>query len=201
MFIDAELDICPAFGWQGGPSFNTRVITTQSWLERRNANNIQCRHNYSLPLQNIIDADYLTLLKQVFMACRGQLHSFLVKDYSDYEAVNDVFGEGDGTTKTFQLSKTSTFGSASYVRTITKPLAGSSVTVNGVVTAVTIDVTTGIVTFSAAPASGAILRWTGEFRVPVRFNSDILNTTIDNKSNQGDFLINGSVDLIEVFGE
>lgn len=201
MFIDAELDICPAFGWQGGPSFNTRVITTQSWMERRNANNIQCRHSYSLPLQNIIDADYLTLLKQVFMACRGQLHSFLVKDYSDYQANNDVFGEGDGVTKTFQLSKTSAFGSASYVRIITKPVAGASVTVNGVATAATIDVTTGIVTFSVAPAAGAILRWTGEFRVPVRFNSDVLNTTIDNKSNQGDFLINGSVDLIEVFAE
>lgn len=201
MFIDAELDICPAFGWQGGPSFNTRVVTTQSWMERRNANNIECRHSYSLPLQNVMDDDYLTLLKQTFMACRGQLHSFLVKDYSDHEASNEVFGEGDGATLVFQLSKTSTFGPASYVRTITKPLAGVTVTVDGVATAATVDLLTGLVTLAAAPARGAILRWTGEFRVPVRFNSDVLNATIDNKTGNGAFLINGSVDLIEVFGE
>lgn len=201
MFIDAELDICPAFGWQGGPTFNTRVITTQSWMERRNANNIECRHSYSLPLQNVMDDDYLTLLKQVFMACRGQLHSFLVKDYSDHEANNEVFGEGDGVTLVFQLSKTSTFGPASYVRTITKPLAGVTVTVDGVATAATVDLLTGLVTLAVAPARGTILRWTGEFRVPVRFNSDVLNATIDNKTGNGDFLINGSVDLIEVFGE
>lgn len=202
MFIDAELDICPAFGWQGGPNFNTRVVTTQAWIERRNANNIQCRHNYSLPLQNITDDDYLTMLKQVFVACRGQLHSFLVKDYSDHEANLEVFGEGDGTTTAFQLSKTSTFGPASYVRIITKPLAaGLTVTVDGTPTAVTVDVLTGIVTFASAPAASAILRWSGEFRVPVRFNTDVLNTTIDNKSQDGDYLINGSIDLIEVFGE
>jgi len=201
MFINAELDICPTFGWQGGPSFNTRVITTQSWIERRNANNIECRHTYSLPLQNITDDNYLLLLKQVYVACRGMLHSFLVKDYSDYQAINEVFGEGDGVTLAFQLSKTSAFGSASYVRNITKPVVGVSITVNGVATSATVDTTTGIVTFLVAPAAGSILRWTGEFRVPVRFNSDTLNTTIDNKSNQGDFLINGSVDLIEVFGE
>jgi uncharacterized protein (TIGR02217 family) len=201
MFIDAELDICPAFGWQGGPSFNTRVATTQAWMERRNANNISCRHSYSLPLQNIVDDDYLTLLKQVFMACRGQLHSFKVKDYADFEAVNEVFGEGDGATLSFQLSKTSNFGAAAYVRVITKPSENVFITVDGTVTAATIDYNTGIVTFAVAPASGALLRWSGEFRVPVRFNSDVLNTTIDNKSADGDFIINGSVDLIEVFAE
>lgn len=202
MFIDAELDICPTFGWQGGPSFNTRVITTQAWMERRNANNIECRHNYSLPLQNILDDDYLTQLKQIFMACRGQLHSFRVKDYSDFEADGEVFGEGDASTVAFQLSKTSTFGAASYLRTIVKPQLGTIiVTVNDAVTSVTIDYSTGIVLFAVAPAAGAILRWSGEFRIPVRFNSDVLNTTIDNKSKAGDFLINSSVDLIEVFGE
>lgn len=201
MFIPAELDICPAFGWQGGPMFNTRVVTTQSWLERRNANNIECRHSYTLPMQNITDDTYLQLLKQVFMACRGQLHSFLVKDYSDHEATDEVFGQGDGTTKVFQLSKTSNFGLASYVRTITKPLAGVAITVDSVATAATIDTATGQVTFAVAPAPGSILRWTGEFRVPVRFNNDVLNTTIDNKARNGDFLLNGSIDLIEVFGE
>lgn len=201
MFINAELDICPAFGWQGGPNFNTRVVGTQAWIERRNANNILCRHNYSLPLANITDDAYLTMLKSVFMATRGQLHSFLVKDYSDFEAEQEPFCDGDGVTTVFQLQKTSVFGIASYVRTIIKPVAGLSIYLNGTLTAATVDLTTGLVTFGTAPGVGVVGTWTGEFRVPVRFNSDTLNTTIDNKTGAGTFLLNSSVDLIEVFGE
>lgn len=201
MFIDAELDICPGFGWQGGPSFNTRVVTTQSWMERRNANNIECRHAYTLPINNINDYDYLTLLKQVYLACRGQLNSFKVKDYSDFEATAEVFMEGDGTTTAFQLSKTSTFGIASYVRFISKPMATPVITLDGSVVTPTIDYGTGIVTFGTAPTAGQIGRWTGEFWVPVRFNSDSLATTIDNRNGSGDYFVNGNIDLIEVFGE
>jgi uncharacterized protein (TIGR02217 family) len=201
MFIDAELDLCPGFGWQGGPSFNTRVITTQAWVERRNANNIECRHSYTLPLQNILDDAYLLQLKQVFMACRGQLHSFKVKDYSDNEAVDEVFFEGDGVSTVFQLAKISSFGIASYTRFIRKPMPGVAITVNNVAASPTIDLTTGLVTFAVAPAIGAIGRWSGSFWVPVRFNNDMLNISIDNKTGGGDFLINGSVDLIEVFDE
>lgn len=60
---------------------------------------------------------------------------------------------------------------------------------------------TGLVTFSIAPGLGVIGTWSGEFRVPVRFNSDTLNTTIDSKTGTGSFILNGSVDLIEVFDE
>lgn len=201
MFINAELDICPAFGWQGGPSFNTRIKTTQSWMERRNGNNIFCRHNYSLPVQNITDDKYLIYLKQVFMAARGQLYSFKVKDYSDFAAMQEVFGEGDGTRIAFQLAKVSTFGSASYVRMIVRPIAGLVIYADGVPIAAAIDLSTGVVTFETAPAIGVILSWSGEFRVPVRFNSDTLNAIIDSKTGTGTFLVNASIDLIEVFGE
>lgn len=201
MFLDVEFDICPTFGWQGGPTFNTRVITLQSWQERRNANNIECRHSFSLPIQNINDAKYLQQLKQLFMACRGQLHSFKVKDYSDFEAADEVFFEGDGVTKDFQLTKTSTWGLASYVRKITKPVDPITITVDGAVSSPTIDYSTGIVSYGSAPAIGEIGRWSGQFRIPVRFASDVLNTTIDNKNGAGDFYLNGSVELIEVFGE
>ena len=201
MFIHAVLDLCPGFGWQGGPSFNTRIVTTQAWIERRNVNNIECRHSYTLPLQNITDDAYMTQIKQVFLACRGSLHSFKVKDYSDFEAENEVFFEGDGTTTVFQLAKVSTFGVASYTRIIRKPVPNVAVTVDSVSASPVIDYTQGTVTFAVAPAIGAIGRWTGEFWVPSRFANDALVTTIDNKTRSGDFLINGSVDLIEVFDE
>lgn len=199
MFLDVELDICPAYGWQGGPEFSTRVITLRNWTERRNADNALCRHSYSLPLQNILNADYLLQLKQVFLACRGKLHSFKVKDRADYLADRETFFEGDGVTKVFQLRKDSYFGAASYTRIITKPVVSTvHIYVNGVETAATVDGLTGLVTFGVAPAAGALGTWSGEFRVPVRFNSDSLNTTIDNRS-EDDYVVNGSVDLVEVF--
>jgi uncharacterized protein (TIGR02217 family) len=201
MFINAELDMCFGYGWNGGPEFNTRVVTTKSWVERRNAQNIECRHSYSLPLANIKQRSYLVLLKQTFMACRGMLHSFKIKDYSDFEADGEVFGLGDGSTTVFQLRKDSTFGIATYTRFITKPNDGVVVKVNGTPTTVLIDTLTGLVTFPSAPANDAIITWTGEFRVPVRFNSDILSNSIDNLFGDGDYAMSGSIDLIEVFKE
>lgn len=200
MFLDVELDICPAYGWQGGPEFSTRVMTTRSWVERRNADNALCRHSYSLPLQNITNSEYLLHLKQVFLACRGKLHSFKVKDFSDFKADNDAFFEGDGVTTSFQLRKDSFFGAASYTRIITKPVANTIlIKVDGVETAATIDELTGIVTFAVAPALNSVGTWSGEFRVPVRFNTDVLNTSIDNRNRDAEYIVNGSIDLIEVF--
>lgn len=70
----------------------------------------------------------------------------------------------------------------------------------GVLTGAAIDTTAGTVTFAAAPANGAVLTWTGEFRVQVRFDMDYLPFSIDDIGNDG-FANNGSVDLIEVLGE
>src|SRR5690606_4341959 len=81
-----ELDICPAYGWQGGPELNTRVTSLRNGHERRNARWSQVRHRFVLPLANIENQAYLIDLKATFLAMRGQLHSFLVKDWSDFEA-------------------------------------------------------------------------------------------------------------------
>lgn len=59
-------------------------------------------------------------------------------------------------------------------------------------------VTDGVVTFDTAPGPGSVLSWSGEFRVPVRFATDTLPMTIDNRS--GDrYVMNGSVELVEVW--
>lgn len=201
MFINEELIICVGYGWQGGPQFNTRLVTTQSWMERRNAQNIECRHSYTLPMANISSIEYLQTLKSAYLACRGMLHSFKIKDYSDYQARGEVFGEGDGVATVFQLRKVAVFGPATYSRTIVKPNDGVAVRESGVPVSTSVDPLTGLVTFASAPADGAILTWTGEFCVPVRFNSDTLVNSIDNRFGQDGYAMNGNVDLIEVFGE
>jgi len=69
-----------------------------------------------------------------------------------------------------------------------------------VLTGAAVSTTDGSVVFASAPASGSILTWSGEFRVPVRFDIDSLPFSIDNR-NGGGFVHNGSVDLIEVLDE
>jgi uncharacterized protein (TIGR02217 family) len=54
----------------------------------------------------------------------------------------------------------------------------------------------GLVTFVTAPAAGAQLVWSGEFDVPVRFDSDTLPTVM----NEADLVSVRSIPIKEVIG-
>lgn len=43
----------------------------------------------------------------------------------------------------------------------------------------TVDTTTGLVTFAAAPGAGSAITAGFEFDVPVRFDTDVLDVTLD----------------------
>lgn len=195
-YLRAYIVKCPGFGWQGGPSFKTRIVSMANGRERRNAEQAYARHAYSAPFRNIRPADYANI-KQMHLVCRGMLHAFKFKDLLDYQAAGEVFGAGTGAQTVFQLRKISTIDGVSYTRNV-YAIRSAAVTVNGVAAAPTIDMDRGTVTFAAAPAAAAVLRWTGEFDIWVRFNQDDLPFSIDNKSPKNGLLVNGSVDLIEV---
>lgn len=121
--------------------------------------------------------DLQTLLK--FHALRhGETYGFKVKDLVDCTV--SVGTEGtlqhvyDGVIKTFQLQKIYADDAASHFREIYKPQAGTvkvyknaALQVEG--THYTVDYTTGLVTFTSAPAPGSVIEWSGHFYVPVRF--------------------------------
>ena len=193
--INAELDICPSFGWQGGPEFNTMVKQLRNGHERRRALWQEAKHHYMLPFQNITNAAYLMELKSAFMAARGSAESFLVKDNSDYIAESEVFGAGDGVETAFDLYIVRTFGSAYYARRILYPV-DAVFYVDGIPVAATFF--DGRVVFAVPPDDGAVLSWSGEFRVAVRFASDAFPMTIDNRSGN-QYVMNGSVELREVW--
>jgi uncharacterized protein (TIGR02217 family) len=197
--IDAELDLCPAYGWQTMVNFSTHVVALRNGHERRNQNWAQMKHGFVLPFQNITDSAYLIDLKAVFVAAGGQTESFLAKDNSDFEAANEPLGNAPSGSTPVQLSKSYAFGATTVVRPITRPIS-ASVKQNGSPKAGTFDPTTGLFTPSTAWSAGQPLTWSGEFRVPVRFASDSLQMSIDSRSGEV-FLMNGSVELIEVFGE
>lgn len=195
------LDITPAYGWQGGPSFNTRVIGLKNGAERRNALWADPRHHFTLPFQNIKDDAYLLHLKSVFLVTRGQTHSFLAKDWSDFRATGESLGNAPAGSAAVQLQKVATFGAATYTRAITKPKTGTvTVYQDGTEKAGTFDTATGLFTPSTAWTEGDALTADFEFYVPVRFASDLLPMSIDNRSGSN-YVMNGSIELVEVFGE
>ncbi len=88
-------------------------------------------------------------------------------------------------------------GSQTWTRTITKPVAGTVVVALDGVTqgsGWSVDTTTGIVTFTSAPASGVAVTAGFEFDVPVRFDTDQLDVNLDIET-KGSI---ASIPLIEV---
>ena len=201
MHYAVELEnVCPAYGWQGGPEGDTEVVALRNRHEHRNAVGSQPRHRFTLPFQNIRRADYLAYLKAAHLAMRQRTHSFLVKDWLDFAATDESLGTAPAGFTAVQLVKTYSFGPASFQRLITKPVVGALVFQDGAEKTGTLDTSTGLFTPDTAWTEGQALTWTGEFRVPVRFDNDYLPFSIDDRSG-AQHLVNGSVDLIEVFGE
>jgi uncharacterized protein (TIGR02217 family) len=143
----------------------------------------------------------------MYRAHFGSLYPFRFRDWGDYIATNSVFGTGDGTTVAFQLSMTydpqyillGTAGTYFYVRDImllaTTPVIKKANVVQTPGTHYTIS-NTGLVTFVTAPAAGAQLVWSGEFDVPVRFDSDTLPVVY----NEADIVNVQSIPIKEVIG-
>lgn len=200
MFYPVEIDACPAYGWQGGPSIDVLIKRLVSGREKRKPQSFVRLHSYILPFQNISDLAYLEEIKSAFMAMGGPTDSFLVKDWSDFIAENEPLGVSPAGSTPVQLLRTYTFGGASHSRVITKPVTGAVISQNGVPKAGTLDTLTGLFTPTTAWTPAAILTWDGEFRVPCRFDQMSLQSTIDNRLGTG-YATNGSVTLVEVYRE
>ena len=114
----------------------------------------------------------------------------ITKDDQPMQNTVDLTEVGDASTTTFQLTKKRTKNTATHLRLIKKPQATSPVplvALDGVLKATpadySIDFTTGICTFVAAPGGGVVPTWGGSFFIPVafidsRFNQHILTGDI-----------------------
>ena len=126
-----------------------------------------------------------------FEARNGRLHGFRFKDWADHKSclpsgtpapTDQVIGTGDGTTTAFQLVKRYASGAQSWTRTVAKPVTGTvGIALAGVeqLSGWSVDTTTGVVTFTAAPGSGLAITAGFEFDAPVRFDTDVLDVTLD----------------------
>ena len=126
-----------------------------------------------------------------FEARFARLYGFRFKDWADFKSclpsqislpLDQAIGTGDGSQTQFQLVKVYASGGQSWTRTITKPVADTvRVALNGAeqLSGWSVDTTTGIVTFSAAPGVGVSVTAGFQFDVPVRFDTDQLDVTLD----------------------
>lgn len=177
-------------GARGGPERRTQIVELASGDEERNASWADSRRRYDVSY-GIRRADDLDAVVQFFEARNGRLHGFRFKDWSDYKscqpsgtpgASDQMIGTGDGSTTTFQLVKRYASGAQAWMRTITRPVAGSvTVSLGGTPqpSGWTVDAATGFITFASAPGNGVVVRAGFEFDVPVRFDSDTLDVTLD----------------------
>ena len=177
-------------GARGGPERRTQVVELASGDEERNASWANSRRRYDVAY-GIRRADDLAAVVSFFEARNGRLYGFRFKDWADYKssipsaainATNQNIGMGTGAVTQFQLVKRYTSGAQSWTRAITKPVAGTvTMALNGAVqgSGWTLNTATGLVTFTTAPGLGITVTAGFEFDVPVRFDNDMVDVTLD----------------------
>ena len=180
-----------SFGSVGGPQRQTEIVTLANGFEERNTpwEHSRRRYDAGLGLRSLDDVDALIAF---FEGRRGQLHGFRWKDWSDFKSCrpsllvspfDQRIGVGDGVTRSFQLTKQYLSGDATYSRPVVKPVAG---TVHVAIAndpkaqdlEFGVNAASGVITLVDAPDIGAIVTAGYEFDVPVRFDTDRIQTSV-----------------------
>lgn len=191
-FHEVKIPETISYGVSGGVGFKTDIVENFAGFEQRNISWSQIKGRWTISYNTRNKSD-LGILNDFFIARRGKAYGFRFKDWSDYQAINQSIGVGNGTTTTFQLIKIYGDVASSYIRDIKKPVSGTvKIYFNGTlqVSGYTVSHTTGIITFATAPTSGVVITADFEFDVPVRFDTDDANITIN--------LLNGGGGWVEI---
>lgn len=175
-FHEVRFPVSISFGSSGSVERRTEIVRLSSGFEERNTPWARSRRRYDagLGVRSLADLETVT---GFFEARLGQLYGFRWKDWLDHKScavgetvamTDQAIGTGDGVETAFQLVKA--YGGVS--RPVSKPVAGTVVVaIDGVQAGVSVDETTGIVSFGAPPPAGAAITAGFEFDVPVRFDS------------------------------
>lgn len=185
----------PAISYRssGGPVWKTQITQTTSGREQRIQSWQDALRHWDA-MNGVRTDSELDELQAWFLVTAGMANGFRWKDWKDYTAVSanglgliNSTGFGNGSA-TVQLYKRYTIGTTTYARKIVKPVAGTvTVRKNGSVIpfgtsagSCALDNTSGIVTFyGTAPTSSDALTWSGEFDVPVRFDTDSFSASYE----------------------
>mgnify|MGYP001548577442 CR=1 FL=1 len=188
-FHEVRFPTAIAFHSTGGPERRTEIVALGSGFEERNAVWANSRRRYDVG-SGVKTLDDLSGVIAFFEVRLGRLYGFRFRDFADFKScapgasvspLDQALGTGDGVATVFQLIKTYTSGPANWVRRIAKPVDGTvRIAVDGVeqTSGVSVDPTTGLVTFDTPPATDAAITAGYEFDTPVRFDTDALSINL-----------------------
>jgi uncharacterized protein (TIGR02217 family) len=182
-FHEVQFPLSIGFHSTGGPVRKTEIVALGSGHEERNAVWSGSRRSYDVG-SGVRTLDDLHAVIAFFEARAGRLYGFRFSDFTDNKScapgatptpLDQAVATGDGVTSVFQLTKTYASGAGAWTR-----VAGSvRVAVAGTENpAVTVDDTTGLITFASPPADGAAITAGYAFDTPVRFDSDSLTVNL-----------------------
>lgn len=159
----------------------TEVATTRNHSEQRHC--AWFDPLWEIDLEPVIeDQEDFDRLVNFWRARKGA--SFRFRHPLDQEAVNVQIGTGTSTTTQYQLLQayTSGYTGDTYTarRIVHLPVASTvTITLNDTLTtAYTLNATTGVVTFDAAPGAGVVIRWSGTYDLPMRFLAQEMPTEL-----------------------
>ena len=180
-----------SFGSVGGPQRRTEIVTLANGFEERNTPWAHSRRRYDAGV-GMRSLDDIATLIAFFEARQGQLFGFRWKDWSDFKSCaasieigfeDQVIAHGDGVTDKFQLLKNYSSGGVTYARPVSKPVLGTilvGVQHDPQVESIhfSVDTSSGLVTFEHPPEEGVEITAGFEFDVPVRFDTDGIQTSV-----------------------
>jgi len=182
VFHDVRLPDNVERGAQGGPGFNTTILTLSSGFEKRNINWERSRGQWDVGY-GIDDKAAQQVVLGFFYARQGRANSFRFKDWTDFEiGVDSTDTEqdiaiADGVQQQFQIVRRYVSGPTTFDRAVTRPVSGTvRVFLGGVeqFAGFTVDNNTGVISFTVAPILSTVVGVIAEFDNPVRFDDDQL---------------------------
>lgn len=158
------------WGVKWRPKFFNRVQRAASGKELRAANAAYPLWEFGLSYA-VLRSNSLAELQTLvgfFLNRQGSFDSFLYINPEDSSVTDQQIGIGNASNRNFQLVRS--FGG--FAEPVQNVNGSITVKINGSTTsAYTID-SAGLITFTTAPASGAVVTWTGSYYYRVRFLDD-----------------------------
>lgn len=174
--------VLAGLGWSvtKTPAFKTRVQKSVSGRERRALDQALPIWTWTLTydfLRDQIALGYneLRTLMGFHAQQQGAFTPFLYTDPTDSSVSAQAIGTGNASQTAFQLVRNldPALPGGGYAEPITNPTAVSGVYLNGVLTTGwTVSLTTGVLTFTTAPASGSAITASFTYAFQVRFSDD-----------------------------
>jgi hypothetical protein len=189
MYIMPTLPLSMSSGVKKSPVFNTLKQKSAAGITSAIALMPYPCWAFEVSLEHVMGNEALatSIVAQflgAYMATAGGAALWLFTDPQSNSVANAQFGVGNGTSTAFQLSR-NIYGQPDIIQKLN---GAPAIYVGGIHNATASVSSTGVVTFTTPPASGAVLTWTGFYFYAVRFSEDTLDAIREFTTNNGNDL-------------